>query len=66
MTDKIISEAVFRQKYLSNRHVIVGNQSINLAKQKKVKYLTVPVHSKKDGIFDIIHIKVELDYSLNG
>lgn len=28
MTDKIISEAVFKQKYLGNRYVIVGNQLI--------------------------------------
>ena len=39
MTDRIISEAVFRQKYLGNKYVIADNESINLAKQKKFKYL---------------------------
>ena len=62
MTDRIISEAVFRQKYLGNKYVIADNESINLAKQKKFKYLGVPICCKKNGIFGITHIKVELDY----
>ena len=35
MTDKIISETVFRQKYLGNKYVIADNKSISLAKQEK-------------------------------
>jgi hypothetical protein len=65
MADKIITEKDFIEKYLNNRYVIASRTSIQLAKKEKSKYLTVLVHSKKNGIFDITHILVELNYHGN-